>query len=98
MEMKNLEELTNILLNENKSLFKRYRAMFSLRNKGGEEEVRALSQNLKCKSALFRHEIAFVLGQMSHPAATEALSEVLMNQVFGMNVKKLSVVLLLKIV
>ena len=47
MEMKNLEELTNILLNENKSLFERYRAMFSLRNKGGEEEVRALSQNLK---------------------------------------------------
>ena len=35
---------------------------------------------------------------MSHPAATEALSEVLMNQVFGMNVKKLSVVLPLKIV
>ena len=47
MEMKNLEELTNILLNENKSLFERYREMFSLRNKRSEEEVRALSQNLK---------------------------------------------------
>ena len=80
LETKSLEELTNILLNEDKSLFERYRAMFSLRNKGGEGEVRALSQGLKCKSALFRHEIAFVLGQMSHPAATEALREVLMNQ------------------
>jgi len=79
MEDKDINELTNILLNENESLFERYRAMFALRNKGGDEEVKALSEGLKCKSALFRHEIAFVLGQMSHPAATVALTETLRN-------------------
>jgi len=79
MEDKDINELTNILLNENESLFERYRAMFALRNKGGDEEVKALSKGLKCKSALFRHEIAFVLGQMSHPAATVALTETLRN-------------------
>jgi len=79
MEDKDINELTNILLNENESLFERYRAMFALRNKGGDEEVKALSEGLKCKSALFRHEIAFVLGQMSHPAATVALTETLHN-------------------
>ena len=29
---------------------------------------------LKCRSALFRHEIAYVLGQVQHPAATAQLS------------------------
>lgn len=31
-------------------------------------------QGLKCSSALFRHEIAYVLGQMQHPAAIEQLT------------------------
>lgn len=32
-----------------------------------------LSQGLQCSSALFRHEIGYVLGQMQHPAAVPAL-------------------------
>lgn len=31
-------------------------------------------QGLKCSSALFRHEIAYVLGQMQHPAAIQQLT------------------------
>lgn len=32
---------------------------------------------LQCSSALFRHEIAYVLGQMQHPAAVSSLCEAL---------------------
>lgn len=80
IEQKSLEDLNEILLNEELTLFERYRAMFALRNRGEEAEVKVLSRGLKCKSALFRHEIAFVLGQLSHPAAIEALRETLMNK------------------
>lgn len=33
----------------------------------------SLRAGLQCSSALFRHEIAYVLGQMQHPAAVPAL-------------------------
>jgi len=59
----NLDELQNTYLNQNESLFNRYRAMFSLRNINTEESILILAEGLKDKSALFRHEVAFVLGQ-----------------------------------
>lgn len=68
-----VEELSQTLLNEKLSLFERYRAMFTLRDRGSEEDILALCKGLKCASALFRHEIAFVLGQVAHPASTDAL-------------------------
>ncbi|XP_014669997.1 PREDICTED: deoxyhypusine hydroxylase-like [Priapulus caudatus] len=66
-----------ILLDESVPLFERYRAMFSLRNAGGEEAVLALAEGLGCGSALFRHEVAYVLGQMQHGAAAPPLARVL---------------------
>lgn len=69
------ETLQNTLLDESCPLFDRYRAMFSLRNKGDHESVLALARGLKCSSALFRHEIAYVLGQMQHEAAIPQLIE-----------------------
>uniref|UniRef100_A0A3Q1HJJ4 Deoxyhypusine hydroxylase n=1 Tax=Anabas testudineus TaxID=64144 RepID=A0A3Q1HJJ4_ANATE len=39
--------------------------------------VLALGDGLQCSSALFRHEIGYVLGQMQHPAAIPALSAAL---------------------
>ncbi|XP_015109893.1 deoxyhypusine hydroxylase [Diachasma alloeum] len=60
----NVEELKKILLNEDASLFERYRAMFSLRNLRTPESVLALGEGLRAGSALFRHEVAFVLGQL----------------------------------
>lgn len=60
----NIEELKTVLLDDRKSLFERYRAMFTLRNLQTKEAVEALGQALKCGSALFRHEVAFVLGQL----------------------------------
>ncbi|XP_072294993.1 deoxyhypusine hydroxylase [Eucyclogobius newberryi] len=70
-------ELRDVLLNESLPLFERYRAMFALRNLGTEEAALALADGLQCSSALFRHEIGYVLGQMQHPAAVPALSAAL---------------------
>ncbi|KAM4549343.1 deoxyhypusine hydroxylase isoform 2-T2 [Odontesthes bonariensis] len=70
---KSVPELRSTLLNESLPLFERYRAMFALRNLGSEEAVVALGDGLQCSSALFRHEIGYVLGQVQHPAAVPAL-------------------------
>jgi len=67
------EKLRKILLDENLPLFERYRAMFSLRNKADKLSIDALCEGLDCSSALFRHEIAFVLGQAASPYAVTAL-------------------------
>lgn len=83
-QQKSVEELKSILLDEEENLFKRYRAMFSLRNLRNKESVLAISAGLKGKSALFRHEIAFVLGQLqdenSVPFLIENLRDPLENE------------------
>ena len=55
------------------SLFERYRALFALRNRNTEESVLAIVEGLEDSSALFRHEVAYVLGQMQHPASVPGL-------------------------
>ncbi|OXU24400.1 hypothetical protein TSAR_012889 [Trichomalopsis sarcophagae] len=74
-QTKNVKELTDILLDEKASLFERYRAMFSLRNLRTEESVLALAKGLKAGSALFRHEVAFVLGQLQEEVSIPLLKE-----------------------
>jgi len=70
-------EIGEILRETSSPLFERYRAMFSLRNRGGSECVLELGRALleDTSSALFRHEIAYVFGQMQHPDSVEALAE-----------------------
>lgn len=70
-------EIGAILRDETLPLFERYRAMFSLRNKGGEDCVLELGRALveDKSSALLRHEVAYVLGQMQHSASVESLAE-----------------------
>lgn len=63
-ECSDVNVLKKTLLDENESLFARYRAMFALRNLRTAESILALSEALQNGSALFRHEIAFVLGQL----------------------------------
>lgn len=55
----------------------RYRALFALRNKGGEEAVAVLGEAFKTSSALLKHEVAYVMGQMQHPTSAGILCEVL---------------------
>lgn len=76
---KGVPELRAILLDSTRQLFKRYKAMFALRDLGTEEAVLALCDGFSDPSALFRHEVAFVLGQMEHPASVPTLERVLGN-------------------
>lgn len=75
-----VKELESILLDDKKPLFQRYRAMFTLRNMGTESAALAIAKGLKCGSALFRHEIAYVLGQMQMESTVNQLSEVLLDK------------------
>lgn len=74
---KSVEQLRDLLLNPDKPTFKRYRALFSLRNINTAEAVLAVCDALNTGSDLFRHEVAFVLGQMEHPASVPALVKAL---------------------
>lgn len=73
--VKDVPQLTAILLDENEKLYERYRAMFSLRNLRTVDSINALGKGLKCNSALFRHEVAFVLGQLQHECSIGVLAE-----------------------
>lgn len=75
-----VNKLEIVLVDELQPLFKRYQAMFSLRNIGTQESALALSKGLTCGTALFRHEIAYVLGQMQDAVTVTPLAEVLRNK------------------
>lgn len=77
---KNVDELQQLLLNNEDTLFDRYRAMFALRNLRTPEAILALSSGLKTGSALFRHEVAFVLGQLQDAVGIPALKESLRDE------------------
>lgn len=74
------ETLRRTLLDETLPLFTRYRAMFALRNSGDDKSVLALAEGLKCSSALFRHEIAYVLGQIKSGVCVPQLTVNLQDQ------------------
>jgi deoxyhypusine monooxygenase len=65
--------IQKVLVDQSVPLFERYKAMFSLRNCGSRGAVLALCTGLKDPSPLFRHEVAYVLGQLAHAIATDAL-------------------------
>ncbi|ORY65366.1 armadillo-type protein [Pseudomassariella vexata] len=82
--MQTVEELEKTLMNTEAPLFLRYRAMFALRDMASPPDlptavpaVLALAKGFADSSALFRHEIAFVFGQLSHPASIPALTAAL---------------------
>ncbi|XP_017791047.1 PREDICTED: deoxyhypusine hydroxylase [Habropoda laboriosa] len=72
-DITDVEKLKEILLDENIPLFERYQAMFSLRNIHTPESILALGEGLKVGSVLFKHEIAFVLGQLQEEIAVPHL-------------------------
>lgn len=79
-----VEALGKTLMDTSKQLFLRYRAMFALRDLASPPDlptavpaVHALAEGFKDSSELFRHEIAFVFGQLSHPASIPALTSAL---------------------
>jgi len=86
-EQPSIPDLQISLLNTKLPLFQRYRAMFALRDLSSPPElptavpaVQALASGFSDPSVLFRHEIAFVFGQLSHPASIPSLVETLSNE------------------
>jgi deoxyhypusine monooxygenase len=75
----NVPALREKLNNKQLTHFERYRALFKLRNIGTEAAVNAITSAFDDASALFRHELAYVLGQMQSPYAIEALKKVLVD-------------------
>jgi deoxyhypusine monooxygenase len=80
----NISELKSRLLDTSLPLFDRYRAMFTLRDLASPPDlpsavpaIEALAAGFGDQSALFRHEIAFVFGQLSHPASIPSLTATL---------------------
>eukprot|EP00884_Botryococcus_braunii_P002812 jgi/Botrbrau1/12531/Bobra.0169s0073.1 len=70
-------DMRALLLDEQAPIFQRYRAMFGLRNVGSAEAARALGDAFGCESALLKHEIAYVLGQLQSASTIEVLRGVL---------------------
>jgi deoxyhypusine monooxygenase len=70
-------ELRARLLDRSLAMFQRMRAVFALRNRGGPDAVEALAAAFADPSALLRHELAYVLGQMGDAHAVPFLTEVL---------------------
>ncbi|KAI5818909.1 armadillo-type protein [Pyronema omphalodes] len=75
-----ISKLQKKLMDQESSLFERYRAMFRLRDIATPEAIDALATGLEDKSALFRHEVAFVFGQMSDPHSIPALIKAASNK------------------
>lgn len=79
-DLSEVPKLKELLNNQSESLFKRYRAMFRLRDIATEEAVLALASGFDDPSALFRHEIAYVFGQLCDPVSVPSLIKVLSNE------------------
>ncbi|KAK2766732.1 deoxyhypusine hydroxylase [Arachnomyces sp. PD_36] len=81
-----IPQLKDTLIDTSLPLFQRYRAMFTLRDLASPPDlptavpaVLAIAEGFKDPSALFRHEIAFVFGQLCHPASIPSLVDTLSN-------------------
>ena len=72
---RSVADLRTVLCNEDEKMFQRMRALFALRNIGGTDSVEALAAAYDSKSALLKHEIAYVMGQMQDPHAVPHLIE-----------------------
>lgn len=72
-----IEKLQNILNDQDKPLFERYRAMFRLRDLATDDACLALASGFSDPSALFKHEIAYVFGQLCNPVTVPSLIKVL---------------------
>ncbi|KAE9460678.1 hypothetical protein C3L33_07426, partial [Rhododendron williamsianum] len=86
-----VDELREVLLDEEKSMYQRYSALFALRNHGGDKSMATIIDSLGAKSALLRHEVSWLeyltylaflqsclcLGQLQNKTASAALSMIL---------------------
>ena len=69
----NIESMRLTLLDESARMFERMRVVFKFRNIRTRDSCLALCEAFSTESALLRHELAYVLGQMQMDEALPAL-------------------------
>ena len=74
-EENDVATLRKTICSEDEKMFQRMRALFALRNIGGKDSVEALAAAFSSSSALLKHEIAYVMGQMQDSSAVPYLIE-----------------------
>lgn len=72
-----IRKIGKILIDENRPLKERFRALFTLRNLKEVESVQCISKAFADPSALLKHECAYCLGQMQDASAVPVLQAVL---------------------
>jgi deoxyhypusine monooxygenase len=68
-------EARRVLLDRAEPLYRRYQAMFYMRDLGTDEAIEALGAAMEDDSALLKHEISFVFGQLRNEASVPYLME-----------------------
>lgn len=76
-----IQAIGDILLDQNRPLKERFRALFTLKNLGGKEAIDRICQIFTDPSALLKHECGYCLGQMQDTYAIPALSQVLQDNI-----------------
>lgn len=77
--MDNYTAAKNIILDPTKSITLRTRALFILRNEPGDESIEFMMKALSDPSVLLKHEICYVLGQLTNERSLKTLRETLFN-------------------
>ena len=72
-----LEKVGLLLNNPERPLKERFRALFTLKNIGGEASIDWIAKAFSDESALLKHEVAYCLGQLQDPHAIPVLTSVL---------------------
>lgn len=77
---RSLDNLKATLLDAKSSLFDKYRALFTLRNRGQPADIQLLGETLvhykgQAKMSLFKHEIGYIFGQIQSLDAIPYLQE-----------------------
>ena len=75
-----IADIGKLLNNEGNALKDRFRALFTLKNMGGNEAIDLIGQSFSDPSALLKHELAYCLGQMQDSYAIPILTKVLMDK------------------
>lgn len=74
-----LNKLGDILADQKTPLKARNRALFTLKNLGGDDAVRNIARGFDDPSSLLKHECAYCLGQMQNKTAIPILMGILDN-------------------
>lgn len=75
-----VKSIGKVLNDPSRPMKERFRALFTLRNLGGEAAIECISECFIDESVLLKHELAYCLGQMQDKRAIPVLRSVLEDQ------------------